>query len=131
VRVRSGPASQADWCDCGPGIQAEVLAVDAEKNSVDYLARTQPGHTTGLHRYYAEAYIYILEGNVTNGTTGFEFRAGDFCYQPVGDEHEELTGANGAMAYVSQRGEQDLMAEFLNESGEVIEKYGRQRPVGG
>lgn len=123
VQVISGAASQAGWCDCGPGIQVKVLAIDPDNHSVEYLARTQPGHTTGVHRHYAEAYIYILAGSVTNATTGCEFVAGDFCYQPVGDAHEEVTGANGAMAYVSQRGDQDLMAEFLNEKGEVIDRY--------
>jgi hypothetical protein len=27
------------------------------------------------------------------------------------------------MAYVSQRGDRDLMAEFLNDKGEVIDHY--------
>jgi hypothetical protein len=76
-----------------------------------------------VHRHLAEAYIFIVEGSVTNVTTGCEFRAGDFYYQPVGDGHEEVTGPNGAVAYVSQRGNRDLMAEFLNDKGEVIDHY--------
>jgi anti-sigma factor ChrR (cupin superfamily) len=123
VQVLSGAASQAGWCDCGPGIQVKVLALDPDKHSVEYLARTTPGHTTGLHRHYAEAYIFVLEGSFTNVTTGVEFKVGDFCHQPVGDAHEELTGPNGAMAYVSQRGDQDMMAEFLDREGKVIDHY--------
>ncbi len=123
VRVIAGAASEAGWCDCGPGIQVKVLAIDPDNHSVEYLARTQAGHTTGLHRHYAEAYIFILQGSVTNATTGCEFKVGDFCYQPVGDVHEELTGPDGAMAYVSQRGSSDLMAEFMDEQGEVIARY--------
>ncbi|MGR8921261.1 MAG: cupin domain-containing protein [Gammaproteobacteria bacterium] len=123
VQVLAGAASQAPWCDCGPGIEVKVLAIDHDNHSVEYLARTQPGHTTGLHHHHAEAYIFILEGSVTNVTTGCEFRRGDFCYQPVGDRHEEVTGPDGAMAYVSQRGDSDLMADFLDESGAVIFQY--------
>jgi anti-sigma factor ChrR (cupin superfamily) len=122
VKVLDG-ASKAGWCDCGPGIQVKVLAIDPVKHSVEYLARTPPGHSTGLHRHHAEAYIFIVEGSVTNVTTGCEYRAGDLYYQPVGDGHEEVTGPNGAMAYVSQRGDRDLMAEFLNDKGEVIDNY--------
>jgi anti-sigma factor ChrR (cupin superfamily) len=123
VKVIAGAASQAGWCDCGPGIQVKVLAVDPANHSVEYLARTGPGHTTGLHRHHAEAYIFILEGSVTNVTTGIEFQPGDFCHQPVGDEHEEVTGPNGAMAYVSQRGTGDLMAEFLDANGAVVARF--------
>lgn len=123
VQVIQGAASRAGWCQCGPGIEVKVLAVDAANHSVEYLARTAPGHTTGMHRHHAEAYIYILEGSVTNVVTGVEFHKGDFCHQPVGDEHEEVTGPNGAMAYVSQRGPTDLMAEFLDRDGNVIHRY--------
>ena len=123
VRVLSGPASKAGWCDCGPGIQVKVLAIDPVKYSVEYLARTKAGHSTGLHRHYAEAYIFVVEGSVTNITTGCAYRAGDLYYQPVGNAHEEVTGPDGAVAYVSQRGDQDLMAEFLNDEGEVIDRY--------
>src|SRR5262245_27757865 len=123
VRVVSGAASKASWCDCGPGIQVKVLAIDPVKHSVEYLARTKPGHSTGLHRHFAEAYIFVVEGSVTNVTTGSAYRAGDLYYQPVGDAHEEVTGPDGAMAYVSQRGNQDLMAEFLNDKGDVIDRY--------
>jgi anti-sigma factor ChrR (cupin superfamily) len=119
----TGAASQAGWCHCGPGIEVKVLAIDFDKHSVEYLARTKPGHTTGVHRHYAEAYIFVLEGSFTNVTTGVEFHEGDFCHQPIGDSHEEVTGPKGAMAFVSQRGNQDLMAEFLNAQGEVIDRY--------
>ncbi|MGE0487463.1 MAG: hypothetical protein AB7Q81_25150 [Gammaproteobacteria bacterium] len=123
VKVIAGAASQAGWRDCGPGIEVKVLAVDPLNHSVEYLARTGPGHATGLHRHHAEAYIFILAGSVTNVTTGVEFRPGDFCHQPVDDEHEEVTGPDGAMAYVSQRGAGDLMAEFFDAEGEVVARY--------
>jgi hypothetical protein len=75
VRVLS-EASKAGWHDCGPGIHVKVLAVDPVKHSVEYLARTPPGHSTGLHRHHAEAYIFVVEGSVKNVTTGCEYRAG-------------------------------------------------------
>lgn len=121
--IIAGPASAAGWCDCGPGIEVKVLAIDHDNHSVEYLARTSAGHTTGMHFHHAEAYIFILEGSVTNVTTGCEFVKGDFCYQPVGDSHEEVTGPNGAMAYVSQRGSSDKMADFYDEDGNVIYEY--------
>lgn len=123
IRLIDGPASSAGWCACGPGIEVKVLAIDPARHSVEYLARTAPGHTTGLHRHHAEAYLYILQGSVTNLASGVEFRQGDFCYQPCGDEHEEVTGPDGAMAYVSQRGVGDLMAEFLDRDGRVLHRY--------
>ena len=123
LQIIRGAASRAQWCDCGPGIEVKVLAIDHARHSVEYLARTQAGHTTGLHYHHAEAYLYILDGSVTNATTGCEFVKGDFCYQPVGDQHEEVTGPNGAMAYVSQRGESDLMVDFFGDNGDVIFQY--------
>lgn len=123
VQMLEGAASEAPWCDCGPGIEVKVLAIDFDNHSVEYVARTGPGHTTGVHRHHAEAYIYILEGSVTNVTTGCEFRKGDFCHQPAGDQHEEVTGPDGAMAYVSQRGNSDAMADFLDGDGNVVFQY--------
>lgn len=123
VRVLPGAASQAPWLDCGPGIQLKILAVDEENHAVQYLARTGPGHNPGVHRHNADASIYILEGSVKNLTTGCEFGPGDFCFQPVGDVHEEEVGPEGVVTYVSQRGDSDLLIEFMDESGAVSESY--------
>jgi anti-sigma factor ChrR (cupin superfamily) len=123
VKVLSGAASKAPWIDCGPGIQIKVLAVDLEHHSVQYLARTHAGHNPGLHRHNADASIFFLEGGVKNLTTGCEFGPGDFCFQPTGDVHEELVGPDGAVAYVSQRGDEDLLIEFIDENGAVYDKY--------
>lgn len=123
VKVIDGMASQKAWCDAGPGIQIKVLAVDLDHHSVQYLARTGPGHNAGVHRHLADAYIYVMEGSVKNLTTGCEFGVGDFCFQPVGDVHEEEVGPDGVVTYVSQRGDSDLLIEFLDEGGEVCDKY--------
>ena len=123
VKVIAGMASQREWANCGPGIEIKVLAVDEEHHSVQYLARTGPGHNPGVHRHNADAYIYILEGSVQNLTTGCEFKAGDFCFQPIGDVHEEVVGPAGVVSYVSQRGDSDLLIEFMDESGAVAEVY--------
>lgn len=123
VQAIRGAASQAQWCDCGPGIEVRVLAIIHANHSIEYLARTRAGHTTGRHYHHAEACIDILDGSVTNVTTGCEFVQGDFCYQPVGDKHEEMTGPNGAMAYVSQRGDSDLMVDFFDANGDVVFRY--------
>ena len=123
IKVLSGAASQAAWINCGPGIQIKVLAVDLEHHSVQYLARTGPGHNPGIHRHNADASIFILEGSVKNLTTGCEFGPGDFCFQPIGDVHEEVVGPQGVVSYVSQRGDSDLLIEFMDKTGAVAEKY--------
>ncbi len=123
IKVLSGAASTSPWIDCGPGIQIKVLAVDMKHHAVQYLARTGPGHNPGIHRHNADASIFILEGSVKNLTTGCEFGPGDFCFQPVGDVHEEVVGPQGVVSYVSQRGDEDLLIEFMDESGAVAEKY--------
>ncbi|MFT4563921.1 MAG: anti-sigma factor ChrR (cupin superfamily) [Gammaproteobacteria bacterium] len=123
VKVIEGMASNVEWCDAGPGIQIKVLAIDADNHSVQYLARTGPGHNAGVHRHEADAYIYIIDGSVKNLTTGCEFGVGDFCFQPIGDVHEEEAGPEGVFTYVSQRGDSDLLIEFMDESGAVADKY--------
>lgn len=123
IKVLAGAASKTAWRDCGPGIQIKVLAVDLEHNSVQYLARTGPGHNPGIHRHNADASIYVIEGSVKNLTTGCEFGPGDFCFQPIGDVHEEVVGPEGVLTYVSQRGDSDLLIEFMDETGAVADKY--------
>jgi len=123
IKVLAGAASKAPWIDCGPGIQIKVLAVDLANHSVQYLARTGAGHNPGVHRHHADASIYVLEGSVKNLTTGCEFGPGDFCFQPSGDVHEELVGPDGIVTYISQRGDSDLLIEFLDEAGAVRDKY--------
>jgi anti-sigma factor ChrR (cupin superfamily) len=123
VKVIEGMASKVGWCDAGPGIQIKVLAIDADNHSVQYLARTGPGHNPGVHRHEADAYIYVIEGSVKNLTTGCEFGVGDFCFQPIGDVHEEEAGPEGVFTYVCQRGNSDLLIEFMDESGAVADKY--------
>jgi anti-sigma factor ChrR (cupin superfamily) len=123
VQTLSGAASEAPWVNCGPGIAVKVLAVDTERKSVEYLAHSDAGVNVGVHRHFAEGYIFIVEGSVLNKTTGCVFKAGDFCYQPTGDQHEEEAGPEGVTAYVSQRGTGDLLVEFLDRDGKVIDKY--------
>lgn len=123
IKVVAGAASTTPWTDCGPGIQIKVLAVDLEHHSVQYLARTGPGHNPGVHRHNADASIFILEGSVKNLTTGCEFGPGDFCFQPTGDVHEEVVGPEGVVSYVSQRGDSDVLIEFTDETGAVSDKY--------
>ena len=123
IKVLACAASQAPWIDCGPGIQIKVLAVDEEHHAVQYLARTGPGHNPGIHRHNADAAIYVLEGSIKNLTTGCEFGPGDFCFQPTGDVHEEVVGPNGVVTYVSQRGDSDLLIEFMDKAGMVADKY--------
>lgn len=123
IKVLSGAASKSPWINCGPGIQIKVLAVDLEHHSVQYLARSGAGHNPGVHRHNADASIFILEGSVKNLTTGCEFGPGDFCFQPVGDVHEEVVGPAGVVSYVSQRGDEDLLIEFTDATGAVAETY--------
>lgn len=123
IKLLADAASNTPWVDCGPGIQIKVLAADSAQHSVEYLARTGPGHNPGVHRHLADASIYILEGSVKNLTTGCEFGPGDICCQPNGDVHEEEVGPEGVVSYVVQSGDTDLLIEFLDEAGGVRANY--------
>ena len=123
VKVIAGSASSTPWANCGPGIEIKVLAIDEKHHSVQYLARTSADHNVGVHRNAADTNIYVLEGSIKNLTTGCEFGIGDFCFQPAGDVHEELVGPEGVTTYVSQRGDSDVLVEFMDKSGAVCDNF--------
>ena len=115
VMVAAGRASEQDWCDCAPGMQMKVLSVDEARNSVEVVIRMEPGCNSGKHRHTCETFAYVLEGKITNETTGCEFGPGDFCYQPYDDTHVEIAGEDGVTLYASYRGTSNKLVEFLGE----------------
>jgi quercetin dioxygenase-like cupin family protein len=119
VQVAAGRASETEWCDCAPGMQAKVLAVDEARNSVEYVIKMAPGCNPGKHRHLCETYAYVLEGKLIN----HEFGPGDFCYQPHNDVHVEEVGEEGVTLYVSFRGVSETLVEFFGEDGEVCGKF--------
>ncbi len=122
VRIAGAEASELPWIQAG-GVQLKVLAVDEGRKSVELLVKFEPGWNSGLHRHTCETYLFVVEGSVTNKTTGVEFGPGDFCYQPYGDEHVEEIGPEGAVILESLRGDDaGTVIEYLGESGTVAGK---------
>ncbi len=122
VRIAGAEASELPWVQA-EGVQLKVLAVDKARKSVEFLVKYEPGWNSGLHRHNCETYLFVVEGSVTNKTTGVEFGPGDFCYQPYGDEHVEEMGPEGAVILESLRGDDaGTVIEYLGESGTVVGK---------
>lgn len=123
VMVIGGRASKQNWCDCAPGMQMKVLSVDEARNSVDFLIRLDPGCNSGKHRHTCETFAYVVQGTITNETTGCEFGPGDFCYQPLNDTHVEVAGDEGVTLYASYRGTTNKLVEFFGEDGKVSAQF--------
>jgi hypothetical protein len=83
VRVLSGPASRA------AGVIADRESSESARHRLAQVPcriprRTKPGHSTALHRHFTGAYIFVVDGSVTNIATGCSYGAGDLCY-PAAD----------------------------------------------
>ena len=118
VRVATCRASEQEWHACSDHIAAKVLSVDESRYQVEVLVKVSAGYRSERHRHVCETYAYFLDGKVLNETTGVTFGPGDFCYQPLNDEHVEHF-IEETIAYVSYRGHQDRLVEFYDEHGEV------------
>ena len=120
VRTGLKPASEQPWVEPMPGVEMKVLAVDEATNGVEYLLKLAPGYDSGRHRHNCETYVYVVEGSVVNETTGVAFAAGDFCYQPHGDDHVEKAGPEGALLLGSLRHGDEALIEFFDDGGQVV-----------
>lgn len=124
VVVTNNSQTETGWCNCLPGLDIKVLAVDAARHSVDYLARATTHYQTGRHKHHCDSFIYVLEGAVTNHTIGVTFKQGDFCFQPAGDVHdEEVRAEDGLITHVSLRGTAPLLLEYFDDTGAVCSRF--------
>ena len=118
IQIPAGNASEREWFKCDETVSMKVLSVDVERNSVEVLVKIAAGFKSGRHRHTCETHAYFLQGRVINRTTGCSFGPGDYCYQPVNDEHIEEFPEE-TVAYVSYRGNSDKLLEFLDDDGNV------------
>ena len=63
-----------------------------------------------------------LKGKVKNHAIDCTFNAGDYCYQPMNDVHDEEF-LEDTIVYASYRGESDTLVEFIDESGQVCGEF--------
>lgn len=118
VNVIHAVSSDAPWLDANEGTQIKILAIDEERHSVELLFKLAPGYRSGRHRHLCESHAFVLEGEVHNLTLDRVYKAGDYYYQPPGDEHEEFF-PTGAVAYASFRSDGDTLVELFGDDGEV------------
>ena len=122
TQVPTGMASQRDWVQCDDNFQMKVLSVDSARHSVEVLVKVAGGYKSEKHRHVCETHAYVLQGRIINHTIGCEFGVGDYCFQPLNDEHVEEFPEE-TIAYVSYRGESDKLVEFYDEKGEVCGEF--------
>ncbi|MEM7465770.1 MAG: cupin domain-containing protein [Pseudomonadota bacterium] len=122
VQLPTGMASQRDWVQCDDNFQMKVLSVDAERYSVEVLIKVAAGYQSERHRHTCETHAYVLEGRIVNHTAGCEFGPGDYCFQPMDDEHVEEFPEE-TTAYVSYRGTSDKLVEFFDDDGKVCGEF--------
>ncbi len=119
LRALQAQASQQDWSQVGPGIHVKALVVDEQRHTVEYLLKEDSSWKPGLHRHLCETSLLVLDGSITNLSTGRKYETGDFFYQEPGNTHLEQIG-DGFTAYISMRGTSDTLVEFLGDAGEVL-----------
>ena len=118
VQLSGLSTDEMEWTE-----EMKVLAIDRTNYSVEYLLNVPAGPPSGKHKHLCETYAYVIQGGFKNHTTGVEYGAGDFLYQPHNDVHVEDGGTDGALIYVSLRG--------INPNGNVFEFYGTDNEVVG
>ena len=109
----------------------KILAIDEANNTVDFLLwlASDSGSGNSKHTHGGETYVYIIEGGYSltaftnfddqDGTT-IRYNKGDFVYQPKGQIHTEILGAEDTLLYVSNRGSnKGVIFERFDEEGNV------------
>ena len=124
VNVAAGMASQADWVsmDEDGNFNIKVLSVDEVRKSVEVLFKIKGGYRSGTHKHTCETHVYVIKGKVKNHSLGCTFSAGDYCYQPLDDVHDEEF-LEDTIVYASYRGDKNTLVEFLDESGSVCGEF--------
>ena len=122
TKIPEGMASQREWIQCDENFQMKVLSVDEQNNSVEVLVKIAAGYKSEKHRHTCETHAFVLQGSIVNHTTGCVFGVGDYCFQPMNDEHVEEFPEE-TVAYVSYRGESDKLVEFFDNEGQVCGEF--------
>ena len=124
VKVAEGMASQKNWVamDEEENFNIKVLSLDEERKSVEVLFKIKGGYRSGPHKHTCETHVYVIKGKVKNHAINCTFNAGDYCYQPMNDLHDEEF-LEDTIVYASYRGESDTLVEFIDESGQVCGEF--------
>jgi len=89
VRCRELP-----WTPWGmPGTSFKLLHCDDASGLLVILLRVDPGTVAGLHKHFAAAHAYILEGGF--GYEHGEVFEGDYIVEAGGITHQPFTGPKG------------------------------------
>lgn len=121
-QLPTGMASQRDWVKCDDNFHMKVLSVDHDRHSVELLVKVAAGYKSERHKHTCETHAYVLQGKIVNHTIGCEFGVGDYCFQPLNDEHVEEFPEE-TIVYVSYRGETDKLVEFYAADGGVCGEF--------
>ena len=126
-------SEESGWLSQDPEgkTKIKVLAIDEANNTVDFLLwlASDSGSGNSKHTHGGETYAYIIEGGYSltsftdfedeDGTT-IRYNKGDFVYQPFGQIHIEILGAEDTLLYVSNRGSKNgVIFEGFDEDGNV------------
>ncbi|MEC9248878.1 MAG: hypothetical protein VX986_07645 [Pseudomonadota bacterium] len=124
VNVAEGMASQTEWVsmDEDGNFNIKVLSVDEGRKSVEVLFKIKGGYRSGAHKHTCETHVYVIKGKVKNHSIGCTFSAGDYCYQPLDDVHDEEF-LEDTIVYASYRGDKNTLVEFLDDSGAVCGEF--------
>ena len=122
IKVAAGMSSQQEWCQLDENFSVKVLSVDEKQNSVEALFKIKGGYRSGEHKHTCETHVFVLEGKVTNHSIGCTFGAGDYCFQPLNDIHDEEF-VEDTIAYVSYRGVDEKLVEFFDDAGNVCGNF--------
>ena len=124
IRVAEGMASKKNWVamDDEQNFSIKVLSLDEERKSVEVLFKIKGGYRSGAHKHTCETHVYVIKGKVKNHAIDCTFSAGDYCYQPMNDVHDEEF-LEDTIVYASYRGDRDTLVEFMDDSGQVCGEF--------
>ena len=124
VEVAQGMASQKDWVpmDEEGNFNIKVLSLDEERKSVEVLFKIKEGYRSGTHKHTCETHVYVIKGKVKNHAINCTFNAGDYCYQPLDDVHDEEF-LEDTIVYASYRGDSNTLVEFMDTAGQVCGEF--------
>src|SRR5687768_15166249 len=75
-----------DWTPLGPGMSFKPLHFAPDGTSWVLLLKIEPGTVVGRHRHTGQTHGYTLSGRRKLMPSGREVGAGDYVYEPPGNE---------------------------------------------
>ena len=101
-----------------------ALAVDEDRNHVEFLAKFDANEMIILHRHLADTHTLVVAGDHVLYEKDRSKRdsrpAGRATKSPAGDMHREGGGAHGAIVHYSLSGDTDALFDLLDEDEKVV-----------